>query len=86
MRDISLNCHYIVCFKNPRDQAQINYLARQLYPSNTKFIQEAYQDATRNAHGYLLFDLKQNTPDEHRVRTNVFPSDSFNYAYVPVKK
>jgi len=85
MRDISMNSYYLVCFKNPRDQAQFNYLARQMYPNNTKFIQEAYDDATRNAHGYLLFDLKQNTADEQRFRTNVFPTDSFNYVYVPVK-
>ena len=85
-RDISLNAHYIVYFKNPRDKAQIQHLARQLCPENVKFIQEAYNDATSKAHGYLLIDLKQNTPDELRFRTTIFPSDENHIVYVPKKQ
>ena len=29
-RTISLNTHYLVCFKNPRDSTQIQTLARQI--------------------------------------------------------
>lgn len=83
-RDISLNAHYMVCFKNPRDRAQIKHLARQVYPDQTKFIEEAYTDATKTPHGYLLLDLKQTTPDQLRVRTNVFPDDTFHFVYEPV--
>lgn len=85
-RDISLNAHYIVCFKNPRDKAQIRHLAQQVHPENSKFIQEAFSDATREAHGYLLLDMKQSTPDEMRFRSMIFPSDSYNYVYVPKKR
>lgn len=74
-RDISLNAHYIVCFKNPRDRQQIRYLARQISPENPDFIQEANNDATSRPYGYLLFDLTQTTPDTYRYRTNIFPSD-----------
>lgn len=83
-RDISLNAHYIVCFKNPRDRAQIKHLARQVYPDQCKFIEESYTDATMVAHGYLLLDLKQTTPDNMRVRTCVFPDDKYHYVYEPV--
>jgi hypothetical protein len=84
-RDISLNAHYIVLFKNPRDRAQIKHLARQVYPQDSKFIEEAYEDATRSAHGYLLLDLKQSTPDELRVRTCVLPDESaYQYVYQPL--
>ncbi len=83
-RDISLNAHYIVCFKNPRDRAQIKHLARQVYPDQSKFIEEAYTDATQPAHGYLLLDLKQSTPDQLRVRSCVFPDDIHQYVYEPV--
>ena len=62
-RDISLNAHYIVVFRNPRDHSQIAHFARQLYPENSKFIQEAYNDATDTPHGYILLDLKQETPE-----------------------
>jgi hypothetical protein len=33
-RDISLNTMYLILMKNPRDMAQIIYLARQLHPLN----------------------------------------------------
>lgn len=83
-RDISLNCHYIVCFKNPRDRQQIQTLARQVYPENSRYIQEAYKDATSQPHGYLLFDLKQSTPDIYRFRTAIFDTDNpSNIVYVP---
>ena len=75
MRNLSLNSHYIVLFKNPRDRFQVSVLARQMYPGNTKFLEEAYQDATKDAYGYLFLDLKPDTQEEFRVRTGILPSD-----------
>lgn len=85
-RDISLNTHYLVLFKNPRDAAQILHLARQIYPSNPKFIQEVYIDATKRPHGYLLFDLKQATPENSRIRTNIFGEVPPGYPVVYIAK
>lgn len=85
-RDISLNSHYIVIFKNPRDAAQITYLARQISPENPKFIQEAYRDATSCAHGYLLLDLKQDTDDSIRVRTCIFDKQPIIYIPKDIKE
>ena len=82
-RTITLNASYIVIFKNPRDRSQISHMGRQVYPENSKFLQEAYFDATSQPHGYLLLDLKQDTPEFCRVRTNIFPDDVINYVYVP---
>lgn len=84
-RDISLNANYLVYFKNPRDRSQINHLARQIFPENFKYVQEAYADATSRPHGYLLFDLKQNTPEQYRLRTNILPDEQPAFAYVPKK-
>lgn len=81
-RDISLNAHYIICFRNPRDPAQFNHLSRQVCPHNTKFLQEAYTDATGVPHGYLLLDFKQNTPETCRYRTRIFPGDEQPCVYV----
>ena len=36
-RSISLNSHYLVLFKNPRDKLQILTLAKQMYPSMIAF-------------------------------------------------
>lgn len=75
-RTITLNSHYLVVFKNPRDASQITHLAKQMYPGRTKYLQEAYKDATAEAHGYLVVDLKQSTPDHLRLRTGIFPGDT----------
>lgn len=85
LREISLNANYIVVFKNPRDKAQIQYLSRQIYPENSRFAIEAYLDATSKPYGYLLFDLKQSTPDNLRLRTNIFPNTEFPVVYIPIK-
>ena len=80
-RTMSLNSHYIVAFKNPRDVTQIATLAKQMYPGNTKFMVEAYRDATSKPFGYLLIDLKPQTDERIRLRTNIFPGE-VNYVYV----
>lgn len=85
-RDISLNSHYIFLMKNPRDKQQINTLARQISPENSRFICDAYKDATEEPYGYLLLDLHQTTPETYRVRTNIFSTDSpRNVVYIPHK-
>lgn len=46
-----------------------------MYPGRVKYMQEAFKSATSEAHGYLLIDLKQDTPDHLRLRTGLFPGD-----------
>ena len=70
-RTMSLNSHYLILFKNPRDLQQINVLGRQMYPNNGDRLLDAFRKATEQPHGYLLVDLKQDTPDDRRLRPNV---------------
>jgi len=56
-RDISLNAHYIVLFRNLRDRGQISHLSRQVYPDNPQFLTEAYWDATSRPYDYILLDF-----------------------------
>ena len=81
-RTISLNTQYMVVFKNPRDASQITNLAKQMYPGRVKFIQEAFADATSTPYGYLLVDLKQDTPEDLRLRTSILPDDVVQYVYM----
>jgi hypothetical protein len=83
VRTMNLNTHYLVIFKNPRDANQVATLARQMYPGRSKFVLEAFEDATKRPYGYLLIDLKPDTGEKYRIRTNVFPDDERQYAYVP---
>ena len=81
LRDMTLNCHYLVLFKSPRDSSQVNHLAKQMFPSHVKYIQGAFQDATKRPYGYLLCDLKPETPSDFRLRSNIFPGET-QCAYV----
>ncbi|KAK6189087.1 hypothetical protein SNE40_002192 [Patella caerulea] len=81
-RTISLNAHYLVLFKNPRDASQIGVLARQMYPSRSKYMQEAYEDATSTPRSYLLVDLKPDTPEALRLRSNILPQEEPPIVYV----
>ena len=74
-RTISLNSHYMIVFKNPRDSLGISTLARQMYPHNTNFLLQSLQDATKKPFGYLLLDLHQLTPENMRLRTNILPGE-----------
>ena len=75
-RAISLNSQYIVVFKNPT-------LAKQMYPGRVKFVQEAFADATSTPYGYILVDLKQDTPEDLRLLTSILPDDAVQYVYMP---
>lgn len=73
MRDITLNAHYLVLSKNRRDLSQITHLGRQLYPNHMKLFQEVFEDATKNPYSYLFIDLRSETPEGLRLRTNILP-------------
>ena len=79
--NISLNTHYIVLFKNPRDNTVISSLAKQMYPGKIKFLQEAFRDATKLPYHYLFLNLKPYTDEKFRVHTCIMP-DETQYAYV----
>jgi hypothetical protein len=70
-RTMNLNTQYLVLFKNPRDQQQISVLARQMYPKESHKLLHIFNQATQQPYGYLLVDLKQDTPDRERLKPNV---------------
>ena len=75
-RNISLNTHYNVLFKSPRDKQQILILARQINPGRVPEFTHAYEKLqVDHPHGYLMLDLKPTTHDHHRLKTNVLPRE-----------
>ena len=80
-RTMSLNAHYLVLFKNPRDMTQVSHLAAQMYPGKSKYMIESYRDATSIPFSYLLVDLKSDTEEKMRLRSNIFPGET-TYVYV----
>jgi len=84
IRTISLNAHYMVLFKNPRDASQFASLARQMYPNKSAFAVEPYKDATRVPYSYLFVDLRPEQDEDLRLRTNIFPGET-RYVYMKKK-
>lgn len=82
-RTISLNTNYLISFNNPRDKYQVTLLAKQMFPGNSKYFLEAFNDATTSQYGYLLIDFKTKTPDYLRLRTALLGDHQI--AYVPKK-
>ena len=77
------NTDYLVLFENIRDKTIIRTLSYQMYPGNTKFLIDAYNDATKNKFGHLFLDCKPNSDELLRVRGNIFDfSDKF-IIYLP---
>ena len=70
-RDISLNSHYFILFKNPRDCQQIRYLGTQL--GIRKKLTSAYEDATLLPFSYLLIDLSPKSESTYMLRSHIFP-------------
>ena len=84
-RTVSLNAQYIVLFKNPRDKSQIVTLGRQMFPRDVAFLSDSFEDATTEPYGYLLIDLRPETPEEFRLRTSIFQGEE-SIAYIPVSR
>jgi hypothetical protein len=50
-------------------------LGKQMYPGKTEQFIQKYEAAVERPYGYLFVDLKPNTPEGCRLRTNVLPND-----------
>lgn len=74
-RTININTHILVIFANKRDESQALNLGKQLYPHSSKTFMEAYEDATSEAHGYLVVDCDPKSPRDIKLRTNIFPGE-----------
>ena len=82
IRDVSLNSQYLILFKNRRDLSQIMHLGRQPFSRKSKFFQEVYKNATQKPFSYLLIDLRNETPESLRLRTQILPGQ-VQYIYKP---
>ena len=71
-RNIGLNSHFNVLFKNQRGITQIQTLAKQTGLSN---LVHAYKDAMKDKYGYLVVDLCPHSSDDFRLRTHIFPGE-----------
>lgn len=64
--------HILFLLKNPLDQTIAMCVAQKLMPSKKKIFMDIFEEATKLPHGYLMVDGQQHTPDNARLRTNIF--------------
>ncbi|GFT99101.1 uncharacterized protein TNCV_3794541 [Trichonephila clavipes] len=67
MRDISLNAHYIILFRNNRDVSQAACFGRQAFPGRGKFFMDSYKKVTEEPFSYLLVDVHPRSPEVQRL-------------------
>lgn len=73
MRTVSLNAHYILLMKNPRDKSQVARLAKQIFPRKPGIFLEAYEDATKEPYSYLRYDAQPKTDERLRLTAKLTP-------------
>ena len=56
-RDIALNAHYVVLFKNPSDRLQVSEYARR--HGRKKFMERVYDEVCSKPHGFIIIDNTQ---------------------------
>ena len=66
-KSISRNVHYIVAFKNPRDQLAMKNLLLQAFPSYWSDMMTVYQKVAERPFGYMVLDLHPASDDRKRV-------------------
>ena len=80
-KTISRNAHYIVAFKNPRDQTGIRILLQQMFPLHWRHALEVYNKATSRPFGYLMLDLHPAADDQYRLYTNLLQDEGYTHTY-----
>ena len=79
-RTVSLNTHYNVVCKNPRDARQFRCLASQMHPSDFYYRIGAFPDDPAKPHGYLALDHHLKTDNGKRVVSNILLWEDLTYS------
>ena len=80
-KSISRNAHYVVAFKNPRDQLGVRNLLLQSFPTQWKEVLEVFRRATSRPFGYLLVDLHPASSDDVRVLSHLLKDKGWTRCY-----
>ena len=74
-KSISRNAHYIVGFKNPRDQLGMRNLLLQAFPTRWQEVQDTFRRVTERPFGYMLLDLHPKSSDDQRVPSHLLKEE-----------
>ena len=80
-KSISRNAHYIVAFKNPRDQLGVRNVGMQAFPNKWSAVLEVFRRATSRPFGYLVLDLHPATSDDRRLVSHLLKEEGYERVY-----
>ncbi|CAH3046211.1 unnamed protein product, partial [Porites evermanni] len=66
-KTINRNAHYIVAFKNPRDQTGIRTILLQAFPERWRQVLRLFKRITSRPFGYLMLDVHPASDDRYRL-------------------
>ena len=76
-KSISRNAHYIVAFKNPRDQLGMRNLLLQAFPTCWQDMMDVYQKVTEQPFGHMVLDLHPGSDDRKRVFSHLLTHEGY---------
>ena len=86
-KTISRNAHYIIVFKNPRDQSGFRALTMQAFPSLWREVLRLFETCTERPYGYIMMDLHPASDDRYRLFSRVTreegPTEAWRKHHVP---
>ena len=74
-KTINRNAHYIVAFKNPRDQTGIRTVLLQAFPDRWRQVLRLFKRLTSRAFGYLMLDVHPASDDRYRLWSHLTPRE-----------
>ena len=76
-KSISRNSHYVIAFKNPRDQLDMRNLLLQAFPTCWQDIMDVYQKVTKRPFRYTVLDLHPGSDDRKRVFDHLLTHEGY---------
>ena len=76
-KSISRNAHYIVAFKNPRDQLEMKNLLFQAFLTCWQDMMYVYQKVTERPFGYTILDLHPASDDRKRIFSHLLTHEGY---------
>ena len=80
-KSISRNAHYIVAFKNPRDQLGVRNVVLQAFPVKWQIVLDVFRRATSRPFGYLVLDLHPASGDDKRLVSHLLKDEGYIRVY-----
>ena len=84
-KTINRNAHYLVAFKNPRDQTGMRTVLLQMYPDRWRNVLRLYKKVTARPFSYLFLDVHPASDDRYRLWSRLTKAEGKSHVHVTPK-